>query len=502
MENEKKFELKKLIHKPTKEEIWRFVGALISIYAATRMILNLCYVSESLYQTIRDGFLWKAMIYFMIIVLVANKTRLLNWQTGVLSAICIPLIFLLPAKYKESSPDLYNIYFPRYIVIALCIVLLLDLILYKKIVILKGRSLGFSVLYIMCLLPAMILNKGGHYTIIPFLPVLALFFVRLTKEEWIRVCFHVSIGYYLAFAYTMMKSFMTVPYTGERYYGIFINHGLFGMFVGGAFICALFWFVMELKREKKRIPNLIIEILCMLFPFFCVVFIISARVAIIAVFAVSILTYLLLDSDKKKIKKKLLVSGGLIVAMIVVSLIVVLVLKQLKEEDIRAAIPNDIIYDNVFYVYNMIQKTFTEKSRYGIIPSGTFLNAMDWLSSGRISYWISYMKDMNLWGHESMSLETSFKFMMHPHNTYISWLYQFGIIPGTLYIILFISGLVVSIKKVLNGHSEFVFTFLWLIYCSIIYINEVEQWGYQIGFMNLCVLYPLVIFANKKENRN
>ena len=132
MGNEKKFELKNLIHKPTKEEIWRLVGALVSIYAAMRMILNLCYVSESLYQTIRDGFLWKAMLYFMIIVLVANKTKLINWQTGVLAAICIPLIFLLPAKYKESSPDLYNIYFPRYIVIALCLVLLLDIILYKK----------------------------------------------------------------------------------------------------------------------------------------------------------------------------------------------------------------------------------------------------------------------------------------------------------------------------------------------------------------------------------
>lgn len=497
MGNEKKFELKKLIHKPTKEEIWRLVGALVSIYAAMRMVLNLCYVSESLYQTIRDGFLWKSMIYFMIIVLVANKTRILNWQTGVLAAVCIPLIFLLPAKYKESSPDLYNIYFPRYIVIALCLVLLLDIILYKKIVILKGRNLWFSILYVVCFLPAMILNKGGHYTILPFFPVLALLFIRLTKEDWIRVCFRVSIGYYLAFAYTMAKSFMTVPYTGERYYGIFINNGLFGIFAGGAFICALYWLVMEIRREKKRIPLIVIDSLAMAFALVCVD-LISARVAMLAVFVVAVAAFILLAKKKKNLYTRLAITVGVLAGVAVLAIIVILLLKDVSKDDIRTSISNTFVCEKVLYLHRIVQYLFREDSKHGVIQGGTLLNTIDWFSSGRISYWIAYMEDMNLWGHESMSLEASFRFLMHPHNTYISWLYQFGIIPGALYIILFFAAVAVSVREVIKGKSEHIFAFLWLAYCLVVYINEVEQWGYQIGFLNLFVLYIMAMNMNEK----
>lgn len=500
MEEKKKFSLTEFVHKPIVEKVLFVIASIIAVYTATRTILNLCYVSESLYQTIRDGFFWKAMVYFMVFILVVNKTRLINFITAIFSVLSATGIILALQRFKES-PDLLNIYKHQYITFALCGVLLIDLILYKKIVLLKGRTLWFSILYLVCMLPAFILKKGAYATIVPLIPMLFIFLISMKEVQWIRTCYYFSIGFYLAFFYTMIKSFLTVPYTGERYYGIFINMGLFGMFAGGAFCCALYWMVMEFQREKKRIPVIVISAIALIFATVCTDMI-SARVAMVGIFITLIVMFILTSKKKNQMIKRLGIVLGIIGIGAIVLIALIVLFKGKTYDDIKAVMPNHFLAEKVNYICINVNRLFVEESRMGILPGGTIWNTLDWISNSRISYWYTYWKGMNLWGHESLGIDTPVRFMMHPHNTYIAWLYQFGIIPGAFYVISFIAALVVSSVRVIKKDKTCIFSCIWLVYCFLIYMNEVEQWTYQVGFAVLFALFPIIMnnqVRNKEE---
>ena len=94
------------------------LAIIVALFSATKMILNLCYVSESLYQTIRNRYFWCAAIYFVILLIIINKTKIINWKTGLYSIISISIIWLLLRKWKEM-PDLYYWYRNEYIAVFL-----------------------------------------------------------------------------------------------------------------------------------------------------------------------------------------------------------------------------------------------------------------------------------------------------------------------------------------------------------------------------------------------
>ena len=115
-----------------------------------------------------------------------------------------------------------------------------------------------------------------------------------------KVIIALSGGFYLAFLYTMIKSFLVVPYTGERYYGIFINHGLFGIFIGGAFVCALYWLLEFLMRKKKNKFAIVLFSSAVLFTIVCL-FINAARISQVAcVLLVACAGFLIVLKRKKQ----------------------------------------------------------------------------------------------------------------------------------------------------------------------------------------------------------
>lgn len=73
-------------------------------------------------------------------------------------------------------------------------------------------------------------------------------------------------------------------------------------------------------------------------------------------------------------------------------------------------------------------------------------NKLDVISNGRITIFKSYIKELNLTGHDKMGAELpSGEIAVHAHNTYIQVSYDNGIVTGVLFTVMLISALISGI---------------------------------------------------------
>lgn len=74
-------------------------------------------------------------------------------------------------------------------------------------------------------------------------------------------------------------------------------------------------------------------------------------------------------------------------------------------------------------------------------------NIIDVLSNGRITIFKSYLKELNLKGHDEMGAELpNGEIAVHAHNTYIQVAYDHGIIVGILFILFVICGIITGVS--------------------------------------------------------
>ncbi|SFC76339.1 O-antigen ligase family protein [Butyrivibrio sp. YAB3001] len=74
-------------------------------------------------------------------------------------------------------------------------------------------------------------------------------------------------------------------------------------------------------------------------------------------------------------------------------------------------------------------------------------NKLDVVSNGRITIFRSYLKELNLTGHETMgALLPNGEIAVHAHNTYIQVAYDNGLISGGLFVLLLVSALIGGIR--------------------------------------------------------
>lgn len=479
--------------------ILKCIEVLVLLFLSFKMVLNLCYVSESLFQTIRSYYLWVSIGYLMIALLIIGRVKL-HWSQLLIVGGGTILGYLISKPYWEAI-DVMNLFKAQYFAVILGIIFILDLFVFKR-ECLKKIELKSIIIWLCIFLVVLLVGKGKMSTVVVLFPALPFYMTLLDKNCHQKVIFTLSSGYYLAFLYTMIKSFIMVPYTGERYYGIFINHGLFGIFIGGAFVCALYWLIKGL--QKKSVIIIVFSGVAVLFAIVCL-FINAARIAQVScvlLFACAALLKLIRRNPQKSVKYISLISGIGILGIAVV-IVVLVMLHNTPKESLQQVLQESIFEEFVLYWKGRADTTFNAKSKYDVIPPGTILNAIDRFTSARISYCLLYLQRLNWFGHEYTSLEVGKHFLMHPHNTFVFWLFGFGIIGGGLLII----GLCVSLAKMLiqyfKDNEDVFFPILWLLYFAFVSMGEVVQWTYSVGFIFVLILYPVFCKKNveKKESR-
>lgn len=479
--------------------ILKYLGLALLVFLGFRMVLNLCYVSESLYQTIRSYYLYVSVCYLMLIILILRKIRF-HWSQMILIVV-LGLVGFFTLKNFLFAPDLFRLYTMQYIGAGMGCVFLLDLILFHR-DFYKNLELKTSIVWLIMFGLLVGLTKGRYSSFVFLFPAAIAYITLGEKQVYRKFLAGLSGGYYIAFLFTMLKSFVMVPYTGERYYGIFLNHGLFGIFIGGAFICALCWLMGYLKKEKKNIWILIALSIALLFTVICLMMN-SARVSQVAcilalVFAIVSVLY---NNNPKKLLKYLMIVAIIGILGIAAVIGVLAIFHNIPEKSIEQALQGNILQESVLYWKDRADTAFNTESRLGVIPDGTLLNAIDRFSSARISYCLIYLQRLSLFGNPVMGVQTAEDFFMHPHNIYVFSLYGFGIIGGTAMIILFVVGIIKMIRHYFKENKEIFFPMMWVIYYAFVGMAESSQWNFQVGFIAILMFFPLFIKKNTDSQK-
>ena len=168
----------------------------------------------------------------------------------------------------------------------------------------------------------------------------------------------------------MLKSFETIPYTGERYYGIYINHGLFGIMIGGAFVCTLWWIVIAFQKGVSMWKKALLFIPAL----FCVICLVinGARVAELSVILTVVIAFCLWGGrcERKQIAYRAV--SFLLLAMICLVIIVAIlyVINNYDKEHLELLVENDVIRQKIWYWCDRAHTMFNAESKYGVFETG------------------------------------------------------------------------------------------------------------------------------------
>lgn len=476
----------------------KVIIAALHIYLFTEMVLNLGYAWEVLFQVFKDHYLGMAVFYFLLSMALLQRVKIWNPVN-----IAFVVIFTFIARKNMLTlvemPDLYNATVVKWMCGGMMCVLLIDMLMYKKIAKWKERNWVATAFYLVPACVNFFVADGLHYTYLLLFPFLCLFLLHIEKEKLMRWLFYLTVGYYAAFLYTMIKSFITVPYTGERYYGIYINHGFFGIFIGGAFVCALWWLIM-LIRKKAPLWKKLLMLLPIGFAVVCAMMN-SARVATLAIMVVAFVAICIWGGEPtaKKVAYRFVVVGILACILLVVAIGGMYVLSSYEKETLELIIDNDVLREKVIYWNNRAQTLFNAESKHGFFEAGSLLNAIDRFSSDRLSHWVAYLQETEMSAETNFAITVNGYEMPHPHNAYIYWLYGLGIIPGVIMIVWIISYLVQTVIQIFKKKDVYILSFLWVVYFMTAGINESVNWVVPVGFITLLLYYPLIMKYKEEE---
>lgn len=485
-------------YKITMQILW--IG--ICVFLFLKMVLNLGYVSESIYQTIRDYYFAISVSFFLLAVLMLQKVK----PTNILLYIFIPIYCYIAYRWLKTNEmnwgeELQNVYKMRWVCGGILGVSLLDMIRYKKIAPFKERNWFATIIYIVSALFAFFISKKGQYTPVLLMPFIPFYLIKFNRKDWSKWILSFTFGYYGAFVYTMLQSFRMVPYTGERYCGIYINHGLFGIFIGGAFVCSLWWFLLTI-RHKLNICLKVCSGIAMLFSVVCLIMN-GARVAELAVVMTAVVVFCIWGGkcEKKEIgyRTMCVIQFALICMVLLIGFLTLL--NRFDKESIEIAIQNEVVREKVLYWFGRANTFFDAKSKYGITKEGSLINAIDRFSSDRISYALAYLKDLNLFGHEYIYAEFEGYAFSHPHNTFVYWLFGLGIISGLMLIGWNIRYILITFRNVIKQKEVFIMPFLWVVYFTVASLNEDILWVYMTGFILLIMQYPLLVKMQEETEK-
>lgn len=117
--------------------------------------------------------------------------------------------------------------------------------------------------------------------------------------------------------------------------------------------------------------------------------------------------------------------------------------------------------------------------------------------NGRLEIYKTYLKQLNMEGHEEMStIDSKGQTIMHAHNSYIQVAYDFGYVVGILFLGVCFAFFVRSCINVYRGEQKSMCFYLPLLLVVAFGVSSVFEWVYHIanplGFMFLIMFAPIM----------
>lgn len=480
------------------EKVLFALEILFYLFCFTKMCLNLCYGTESMHQTFRDYYNYKAIAYFLGVLLVVRRIKILH---------PVPIIYIIGYiigavfyfKKGQFELELYNANMSKCIAFGLFFLLIIDFIVARNLVKWKERNKILTIIYVIAFVLAAILSPGRGALIYLICPFAAFYFIRISEKKWNTLIYCLSAAMWISLVIVMSKSLIEVPYEGERYWGVFLNLSTIGAFCAGASTCAVFWFFLIKGNDiKANIYRILAVVAFAITTYF--VMLISARGSQLALILVVLTGFIFWfgKHDIKKIKKRFYIGGGVLIVGISIFILMLWGLYNIDIDSVKDLVKNDILYGQIAYWHNRAKTTFDAQSI--TFEHGTLLAMLDRFSSGRLGIWMHYMEEMTLLGHQGVHLPVIEA--VHPHNNYIAWLYQYGIIGGSAVLVWFVYLNVCIFKKAYKeGAKKYLFPFLWCVFATSAMLIETILWIYLPAFVLLFVQYIAMVNITDEENK-
>ncbi len=131
-------------------------------------------------------------------------------------------------------------------------------------------------------------------------------------------------------------------------------------------------------------------------------------------------------------------------------------------------------------------------------------NKLDVVSNGRITIFKSYIKELNLTGHETMgALLPNGEIAVHAHNTYIQVAYDNGIITGVIFALVILSAIVAGLKLYFAKEEEEPLTLITFAITVGFTVAGMTEWVFHLGnplTIALMLSFAGIVFREKKKS--
>ncbi|MCQ2522727.1 MAG: hypothetical protein MJ123_00185 [Lachnospiraceae bacterium] len=464
-------------------------------------IVFFCDYNDRVYQIDKDYAVAKAVLAFMIYIFLIKKVRLFNWASLAITVALIPIHYLYRAKYILSVEIVRNLdveIWSRWLFLMILVDIILDFRkkdLKKE---LKRFSLPAVILYLAMFIAMIICSHGRTEPSFLIIPLLMWFIVPISKDDYKNILYRFCDSWVVAFIYIVLKSFITNPYTGGRYYGSFVNIGAFGIFIGGCFAAAVFRLIDSKKRFGYKSYQFILSAVWM-FLILIMTGLVNTRTLQFGILFNLIFFFISAseNADRKKIIRRAVIVGSTI--LVGVAAIAVLAYLCRGMDSIkwahRATKTTGFESIKAFVIAHLAALTENTTTFYtDDLKVGSLVNALDKLTSGRITLCMLFAKKITFLGSVGDGIQVGYYYAYNAHNAYIHDLYVYGILGGGLQIVWLIYSFVVLLKRWMKKRSlEVTFALCFLTALLGMMFGEIFTLYYCVMFFTMlsakCVFY-------------
>lgn len=471
----------------------------IAILSACFMeaVISLCNGQSELYQTLKDAHSARAMMYIAVAIFIVQKVKLFNWQSVVALLLYYPIALRFRNIYIES-PDLDAINLSVLKTYAIIILIVVDMIVYKKHNDSKAYRFGALILF----LSMYVLIYKSLEDLYLIVPIVVLYFVAIERNKINKVIMSICLGWMGAAIFSIWESFVISPPTGSRWYGKFLNLGDFGQFLAGAIVANAYLCFYCYKRWKVRSFQFILSLFPI--PFILIATYLSATRTLFAgiiMIAIALFVFGGKTNSKKKMAIKLSILLG---SFLLVGGILFAWVEFVLSWDVST-------YNNVNdYIYNLLedkQRVFNWVNRtYGfykltledpaLFDAPMFIQVINYFTSWRIEMWYKFLQASSFKGNGGVGIDIGghLGFGNNAHNGFIQAIYQFGYIPGGLFDLCPVIGMIVSgLNYIKNRMNSSLFSMMWFALVVGIMFGESELLYFPLWVTMLICSYFLII---------
>ena len=502
--------------KPSKSRILELVRVGLYTFCFIGIIVHFNEHENVIYETSKAAQRDIAMLFFVGIMFVMQKIRLINWQSLLVTIVFAPFAVLGVLRFSQS-PDLIPPAIMEQIAFWLELLLITDMVITKRVR--KPKDMNWTMLLFLGSVIVILLTMRAQGNSAPatFLAFLLFCLIPADKDEMHRVLYGLLNAGFLCFIQAMIVSEMVNPidFSGGnqgRWYGYFLTLGTFGQYLGIQTVFATGSIFLTKKKRGRLHPFYFIGILWLLLVLAAALFCGVTNYMVGIGFLCA--TLFIFGFGKKK--EGYIIRGLIVMLLTVVGgilfleLVKYLVYEYNRDEFLQfvANSPLKSFYATAEVLAFKFEVAHEFKSIlfHGKSISATFIESpllmlLNSLGSGRIFIWHEYLNTISFIG-QSGELPIADDPALHAHNEFIQILYEFGFFAGGMYILFYLVSFIGCIAGFIKEKS--VIKFMPMISLAMMlgmWTGETSSIHFILTFISTFLLMYFVIFPNKKNKK-